>query len=220
MKYSWCYVAGMLCLMINSCREIEPSSPVQSIEGYQLTGIVMTSNGIALDSVGVRLYYRYDHVRSTPLDTVKIFITSSDQIINVSVWKDSSHYIRTLYSGTWQIGPLPQFRWDGMDSNQTQLTSGKYLMRYIIDNLLIKEVSIILDGKLTAITYNKGRFTIMNINLPIGELFDIYRSNGTFYGVYRVSATIALELQIQDSRAEYPAVHLQKNQVTNHTFIL
>lgn len=220
MNCFWHCTAGMLCLIINSCREIEPSQSVQNIIGYQLNGIVMTSNGIPLDSVIVRLFYRYDYVRSTPLDTVQIYITDLNQEINVSVWSDSTNYIRTLHSGTWSIGLLPRFKWDGMDSNRIPLPSGKYFVRYVVDNKKIKELPVVLDGQITTMTNNGGRFTIMNKNLPIAERFDIYGLNGTFYGVYRVSSTVALEFQIQDARAKYPAVHLQKNQVTNHTFTL
>lgn len=180
----------------------------------------MTSNGIALDSVGIRLYYHYDYVRSTPLDTVQIYLPALGYEINVSVWRDSIHYIHTLYSGTWSIGYLPRFKWDGMDSNQIQLPSGKYFVRYIINDRMIKESPVVVDRNLTAVTNINGRFTITNINLPIGERFDIYRSNGTFYGVYKISPTVALEFYKQDVRAEYPTVDLQKNQVTNHTFTL
>ncbi|MDI6766529.1 MAG: hypothetical protein QME52_06875 [Bacteroidota bacterium] len=193
---------------------------MQNIVGYQLNGIVMTSNGIPLDSVMVRLFYRYDYVRSTPLDTVQIYLPALGYEINVSVWRDSTQYIRTLYSGTWSTGYLPRFRWDGKDTNLIQMPSGKYFIRCIINNRIIKETPVVLDGSITAITNNNGRFTITDTNLPIGEQFDIYRSNGTFYGVYRVSSTVALEFHIQEVYAEYPTVDLQKNQVTNLAFTL
>lgn len=215
-------IIGMVCIgVFSSCRDIQPPfSSVQSITGYQLSGRVTTANGIPLDSVQVILYYNYDYVGSSPMDTQQVIVDSLSQIIDVSVYTPNIRYVRRLYHGIMQPGPVPRFRWNGRDDDGIPVPSGKYLIRYTIDSVTVKDSPVLVQGHVTTISDPLGRFVLGNERLPIGEKFDFYGSDGSFSGVARLIPYIDIELFKQGLHGSFSNISLTQGSITSGSFTL
>lgn len=189
MRYA---LLGLLCLIIISCRELEPLTGSQVIDGYQIDGRVTTVNGVPIDSVEVKLYYYYTYFSSTPIDTIPVVVTDSLKVVDISVVDRKFRFIRTIFFGLWgRTGIIPRIYWNGRDLNNQPVLSGLYYIQYIVDTVLVKSSPVIVDGHVTAITDNRGRFSIVNYNLPIGSVFDVYNDDDSFYGVMKVLPKVA-----------------------------
>jgi hypothetical protein len=211
----------LLCVASFSCREIEPFYGSQNIQGYQVDGILTTSNGIPIEGARVELYYYYRYNSEQSVDSVQAVVTDSSQMIDVSVYTTDYEYLKTLYSGrAGMTGLIPYYVWDGKDWHGDTLPSGKYLIRYVIDNTIIKYSTTILEGHVSAVTDYRGMFSISNEHLPIGELFDVYFLSGQFYASYQVEERIELVFRYGYARSGFIPLDLQKNKITTGAFTL
>jgi len=211
----------MLCFAAVSCREIEPYYDPEYVQGYQVSGILTSSNGIPIDSAGVQLNYYFRYYSDEPVDTAEAIVNDSSQFIDVSVYTKEHVFLKTLYSGRAGFtGPIPYVYWDGKDSQGVSMPSGKYLLRYEIDSVFIKYSTTILQGQISAVTDSWGRFVIPNEYLPVGEIFNIYYLSGQYYITYQVEPRIALVFIRGDKRTDYYTVELQKDKITTGAFTL
>jgi hypothetical protein len=213
--------AGLLCLLTIACREIEPYNQSSSMKGYQFNGIITDSAGYVLRDVVVSLYYYYDSVAATPTDTQQVIVTDSMKIVDISVYTLQYEFIRTLFLGRMpQTGPIRRQYWNGRNSQNQQVGSGMYLIRYYVDTAVVKFSPIVIDGAPTDTTDRLGHFAILKNNLPIGEQFDYYDSSRTFKAVYKILPMIKLNFQYQDRSVTYDSIQLVKGKITNGSFIL
>jgi hypothetical protein len=212
--------AATVCLLILSCREIQPFQPVTTIQGYRLDGIVTSANGIPLGDVQVILFYYYDYYSTTPLDTQKVIVQSTTRVVDVAIYTASHVFVRQLYFGYHAPGPLSPISWDGLDANGMNVPSGKYLMRFALDSVVIKYSTIIIDGNITATTDSTGKFSIGNGHLPVGAIFDSYFSNNTYDATYIVLPEVDLLIRKPPLQKAYTGVQLDSNQITSMALTL
>lgn len=205
--------------MVWSCRDFQPFEASIPITGYQLDGTVTTPNGIPLDSVQVILWYTYSLYRTTPLDTIQVVVTDSTKILYVAVYTSNFRYVRKLFFSFHRTGVVPRFPWNEKDDNGNFVPSGKYIIRYVYDTTIVKDVPHIAEGHPTAMTDARGRFSLTNANLPIGEIADFYYSNGDYEGTLRVQNDIILEFVKGEARNVY-RVALQRNKLVRGSFTL
>ena len=212
---------GMLCVAMLSCREVLPVSvSPPTVQGYQLNGVVYSTNGVALENVEVRLYYNFRQVGYSPIDTQKVVITNSQSIYNVAVVTPAYEYVNQIFYGHFQVGTTPRATWNGLDQYGNPVPSGKYLIRYMIDTVVVKYSTVIINGHLTATTDHQGRFTLASDRLPVGEQFDYYNTENTFIGTYQVDSLVFLDFRKLSQHTQYPSVALQKGTITNGVFTL
>ena len=202
-----------------SCREIQPFEAPLSVPGYEFNGTVTTANGVPLDSVEVRLFYKTALVRETPIDTQGVVVTDPSRIVYIAVYTEHNQYIRQLFFGYRSPGLLPRFHWDEQDDSGHFVPSGKYLIRYVYNATIVKEVSHLAEGHRTAMSNNFGEFRIANDHFPIGELFDFYEDEGTYYGTFEVLSQVRLVLSRGTLQSSY-LVGMEKNKITRGAFIL
>jgi hypothetical protein len=208
-------VLALTCVLITSCRDIESPAVLGGIDGYELSGKITTSSGIPVDSVSVSLFYYYEYISNRQLDTIPIIITDTAQVLDVTILSNKFKLIHTLFHGRFRdLGPIQKMFWNGRDDNNKPVPSGLYYMSFSIDSVFVKRNSIIVDGNVTAYTDLYGRFTLMNNCLPVGQLFDAYNDDGSYYGVLKVEPKIALTLSKGGSHAEYESIHLSLNSIT------
>jgi hypothetical protein len=209
----------MCCLVTLSCREIQPVLPPVTVHGYQINGTVSTSNGIPLDSVDVRLYYRYQLFSTSPIDTQTVYVADSTKILDISVYTVNNVFVRNLFFGFRRIGVVPRARWDGVDDDGKAVPSGKYIIRYVVDTAIVKQSATVVEGHSTAMSDATGRFTITNDHFPIGDIFDFYDSQGAYVESDMIISNVDLELRKSNLYETYP-VELINNQITSGVFIL
>ena len=214
-----CTVLVLFCVFGLSCRDVQPVEQAATIEGYQLHGTVTAANGAPLDSVEVRLYYIYNVVQQTPIDTQLVVVTDSTKILDISVYTLTYRFIRELYFGYRRTGVIPRFRWDGRDTEGVPVPSGKYFIRYLIDTVVVKYSPVVVDGNPTAFTDASGHFTIRNDSFPIRELFDLYNAENLYIGTYEVLPVIDLEFRKLNLRRTY-RVELTRDRATPGMFTL
>ncbi|MBI1806704.1 MAG: hypothetical protein HYR76_06590 [Ignavibacteria bacterium] len=207
-------------MIVISCREVQPLPTTSELTGYELKGTVTTQNGIPIGGVDVDIYYNTEQAGTTATDTVQVIVTDSTHIVDVAVYNSNYEFVRQLYLGYLSPGVVPRFGWDGTDQNQVPVPSGKYLIRYGVNNVLIKFSTVIIEGHRTATTDRFGRFNITSDHLPIDEVFDSYLSDGTYYVTLRILPFIDLEFRKQGLHQLYPAVELTKDKITNAVFTL
>lgn len=210
---------GICCVIFFSCREIQPFNPPAVISGYQITGTVTTSNGIALDSVDIRLYFNYAHYDDSPIDTQRVYVTDPTHIVDISVYNTQNMYIRNLFLGFRSAGVVPRAYWNGNDQNGKPAASGMYTIRYVIDTAVVKQSAVVIDGRSTATTDAAGNFTISNTHLPVGQIIDMYDSSGIYIATNRVLSNVILEFNKLNLHAVYEVV-LQHNQISTGVFTL
>ena len=220
-----CYVRYVflwsLCLLTITCREIEPYNQSSSLKGYQFSGTLTDSTGYVLRDAVVSLYYYYDSVATTPTDTQQVIVTDSMKIVDISVYTLQYEFIKTLFLGRMpQTGPIRRQFWNGRDSQNHQVGSGMYLIRYYVDTAVVKFSPFVIDGAPTDTTDRFGHFAIQKNNLPIGEQFDYYDSTRSFQAVYKILPMIKLNFQYQDRIVTYDSIQLVKGKITNGSFIL
>jgi hypothetical protein len=214
------YVLCILCcILLCSCRDIQPYDRFIPIQGYQLNGTVTTPNGIPLDSVEVRLWYNYGLYRTTPLDTIQVVVTDSTKIVYIAVYTYDFSYVRKLFLGFSRPGVLPRFSWNEQDDNGNFVPSGKYIIRYVYNDTIRKDVPYIAAGHTTAMTDADGRFTLTNANLPIGEVADFYSNHGDYEGTFIVLHEIILDFIKGDARRRY-RLTLERDKLIRGSFTL
>jgi hypothetical protein len=179
---------------------------------------VTSVNGIALDSVEVLLYYNYEYVQSTPIDTHQIVIDNPAKVLFVAVYDIDNKFIRELFFGFRPVGVMPRFFWDERNDSNKIVPSGLYFIKYVYDTATVKEDTWIVEGHLTVTTNSRGLFTIPNKNLPVGRLVDIYQ-NDRYFETDSILPRVNLVFQKSDLISNY-SIMLEKNKITNGTFIL
>lgn len=211
---------GIFCVICFSCREIQPLSTILSLTGYELKGRVTNQNGLPIDGVEVFVYYNTEIAGTTPMDTVQVIVTDSTQIVDVAVYTSNYDFVKQLYLGSLSPGNVPRFVWNGSDENQSPVPSGKYFVRYTVNNAIIKFSTIIIEGHRTAATDALGRFKITADHLPIDELFDAHYPNGAYYATKRVLPYVDLGFQKQGLYGFALAIQLTKDRITNGVFTI
>lgn len=206
-------------LFVQGCRDIQPFEPYSRSDGFGLEGTVTAPNGIPLDSVSVRLFYSTTLTGRTPIDSTQLMISDPPRIIVVDVFDVHSKYVAQVFSGYKPPGPMPRFNWDERDAEGKYVPSGKYFIQYVYDTAVVKIITWLVEGTVTAISNADGKFTIASDRLPIGERFDFYRFNGEYDGTYRVLPEIILTLFRGGRFATY-RVDLQRESVTHGVFVL
>ena len=208
--------AGLLCLFLISCREIAPVQIPVTVTGYRIQGTVASVNGIPLKGAQVSLYYYLVLVDTTPSDTPNVIVPSEQSVIDISVFTTKNQFIRHIALSTHPApGILPHIFWDGRDQYGIPVPSGKYLIRYMVDSVIIKFSPVLIQGHPTAVTDDQGRFTITGDYLPVGAVFDFYLSDGSFDGVYEVQPSVDIGVQTQNTQTYYGPVDLVENDVTS-----
>jgi hypothetical protein len=209
----------LLLLLVGACREIHEFAPVDAIDGYELQGVVTSQNGMPLDSVAVRLDYDFSFVSSRSLDTIQVVVTDSTKIVFVAVFEPSGRYVRELFFGFRSAGVVPHFKWDERDDNGEIVPSGPYVVRYVVDTVIVKEVGAIADGNISAYTNENGAFTLTGDRFPVGVQFNLYTDAGEFAGVYRVLEDVQLRFSKGSFTSSY-IVTMNHNSITRSTFTL
>ncbi len=207
-------VAFALSLFALSCRDIQPVSQIVSTKGYELVGTVTSANGIPLGGVDVLLFYNYDFYGSTPIDTQKVVVRDSSKIVDIAVYTAKLAFVRQLFLGYHSPGVLPPTSWDGRDDFGNLVPSGKYLIRYVVDTVIVKYSPVVIDGHVTATTDRNGSFTIGADNLPIGTIFDSYFINGSYDATYEIIPAVDILLHKSTLSTGYTGIALGSNQVT------
>ncbi|MFI5251376.1 MAG: hypothetical protein ACHQQQ_02995 [Bacteroidota bacterium] len=208
-----------LSVVFLQCREILPFPPPGVNGSYGISGLVTSENGAPLDSIAVWLTYTLVRVDFRPMDTSQIFVNTRSVIYRVDVFNLHGLPVRNLFYGYPAHGVFPLYSWDSKDSNGNYVASGKYLIKYQQDSTIIKIDPYLASGLLTTITDRNGYFSLGDDNLPIGELFDRYSSDGTFEGVFQVTSDVNLLLTHGLLRGQF-TVPLQLNNVYHGNFIL
>jgi len=218
-------LATALCLMIAglTCREIQPFSaqPDAGFQGYQLNASVTTIGGVPVDSVLVRLSYNHVSVGLSPVDTQNDIVSNPNQILDVRVFSPAFEQVRKLFTGTHPVGIVPRYNWDGLGDDGNPVPSGKYLVRYSLDALIVKYSTVVISGTVAALTDAQGFFTIPSARLPIGLVYDEYSPDDVYLGTAQILPFAVIEL----GRPPSPTivrrvVPLQKDRVTEASFIL
>ena len=209
-----------LCALLFSCRDIQPFQTTSSIQGYQLDGTVTSPNGIPLDSVVVRLFYNYDVVSDTPIDTQKVIVTDPNKIVDVAVYTPDYAFVRQLFLIYLPRGSVPHFLWDGRDLHGAIAPSGEYLVRYAIDSVIFKYSIVVVGGNVSATTDPLGHFVLTGDRLPVGTVFDSYTPDNVYDRTLQVRSDLELILVRLNLRADYPSVQLKKDQRTTAGFTL
>ncbi len=206
-------VAAVACLIL-SCREVQPFQPVSTIQGYRLDGIVTSANGIPLGGAQIYLYYNYDYYSDTPVDTVNVVVQSSTRSVDVAVYTPDHVFVRQLFLGPHAPGVLPLMFWDGLDSHGVAVSSGKYLIRYALDGVVVKYTTVVIDGHLTAVTDAAGNFTLGPSVLPVGTIFDAYYQDSTYAATFVVLPAVDILLRQASFQKAYTGISLSLNQVS------
>lgn len=214
----------LLCIVsftILSCREYNPFGAPIPIEGYRLSGKVISPNGIPLSNVSVNVLYYYYEYSATPIDSENIIIPDTLRYMDVSVFTPSGTYVRSLYQGYPPEGIFPRKYWNERDDSGRAVPSGKYLIRYEYNSVIVKETPYIVENTITAVTNASGEFTLTRDALPVGELFDIYDVDnpGHFFGAYRVTSRLRL-IFTRGTMTGRDDFDVLKNSVTRRVFTL
>ncbi len=203
-----------------SCREIQTYEPTpDTIAGYSLSGTVRSINGIPLDSVNIRLWYNYVPANTPPVDTHRVVVTDPTDIVDIAVFTPKYQFVRQLFFSYRSPGPIPRAQWDFLDYQGKFVPSGKYIVRYSLDTVIMKEEIRIVEGTFVATTDANGKFFISTERFPIGERFDIYNIQNQYVGTYKVTPDVYLEFR-KYGLFGYGTVTIEDNKVTNASFTI
>lgn len=216
-------VAIAVCLMITgvTCREIQPLSISQPVLGYQLNGTVTTGGGAPVESVEVILFYDLDPFSSSPIDTQSVVVTNPNQIVDIRVYTPRYEQVRRLLTGSLPVGIVPRYNWDGLGDDGKPVPSGKYLVRYAVDAVIVKYSTVVISGHVTTLTDSQGHFTLSSARLPVGEIYDYYSPDNMYIGTAKIRSDVSIELRKPPSSPTSPRViTLQQDQITVGSFTL
>jgi len=213
-------VIGALFLISISCREVLPLGSEVAINGYQLSGTVITPNGVAVPGVDVKLYYDEIIAGSSPNDSQQVVVTDPNKPVDIAVYTPAYKFVKQLFLGYRSVGVLPRWTWSGYDESGNLVPSGKYLIRYVVDTVIVKYSPVLVDGHVTTVTDGFGHFTISADRLPVGAEFDWYNSSGSYQWTYEVTPTIGLVFQKSGVSSHFVAVELATNTITRRVFTL
>ena len=214
-----CFI-GLLFLSSISCREVQLLDVDITISGYQLNGTVTTPNGVPVEGVTVRLFYEEVYAGSAPIDTQQVIVTNASKPVDIAVYTPNYQFVRQLFLGYQPVGVLGRWTWTGYDQNDKLVPSGKYLIRYVVDTVIVKYSPVLVDGHLTAVTDGFGRFTISAAQLPVGQLFDFYDQVNSYQGTYEVIPVIDLILRKSSTQTIHQAIGLTKDRITKNVLVL
>src|ERR1041385_5721163 len=221
MRYA---IALWLMITALTCREIQSYSLVQpdaGFRGYQLNGTVRTGTGAPVDSVSVTLSYVNAIIGSSPMDTQIVMVTNPNQILDVKVFTPGFEQVRKLYPGTFPVGIVPRYQWDGVGDDGKLVPSGKYLVRYSVDAAIVKYSTVVISGNVTALSDANGRFTLPAARLPIDQVYDKYSTDGVYIGTAVILPAISIALGKPPSTTIVRSTFsLQRDQVTVASFTL
>jgi len=214
------FIAGCCIFVSFSCREFQPFERAQPISGFQLDGEVTTVTGVPVEGVDVRLYYNYQYVSDTPVDTQTVYVSDASTPVDIAVYKRDFVFVRQLFLGYRSVGPLPRWTWDGFDAAGNSVPGGKYFIRYVVDTVIVKYSPVVVDGHVTAVSTTRGSFTIAPSNIPVGDSFDLFDQTNHYAGTYEILPVIDITLRKGTARASYSGISLRVNQITKNVFIL
>jgi len=206
--------------VVLSCRDVQPLPVSTPVSGYQLNGILTTSNSIPISGAQVILYYNYIPVDYGPVDSIQVVVRDTSVTVDVSVVTTGYDFVVTLFHGHRSAGPLPPYFWNGTDARGALRPSGKYLIRYSLGSTIVKYSTFILEGTPTATTDVNGLFTITDDHFPIGEVFDVYNDDGSYYGTLELIPNVALQFQYGSHASVFPSVDLTPDYITFGAFTL
>lgn len=209
----------VMLVMFSSCREIRSLEPDDVTDGYELRGRVTSQNGIPLDSVAVTLHYDVSFVSPMVVDTIPVVVRDSTKILFVAVFTPGNRYVRELFFGFRQTGPVPRFRWDERDDNAVIVPSGGYVVRYVVDTVIVKNVRVLADGNISAYTDENGEFVLTNDRFPIGQEFGLFTAQDEYAGLYNVRNEVELRFTKGTFVSTY-VVTMNVNTITRSTFTL
>lgn len=203
-----------------ACREIQPPDFELPIQGYALDGTVTTTNGVPVEGVEVKLYYDKALVSVDPTDTQQVIVTDPSKPVDIAVYTTDYQLVQQLFLGYQPAGVLPRWPWSGHDDQGNLVPSGKYLLRYVVDTVIVKFSPLIVEGHPTAVTDGLGHFTISGARLPIGERFDLFDQYDRYVATYQVMPSIDVFLRKADVRIGYGPIGLTKDRITRKVFTL
>lgn len=207
----------LLAIVLSSCREIEPVSPQVPFSGYQIEGIVTTSNGFPLEGVEIRLFYQYGN-QFPAQDTGCVFVPDSVNNIQAAVSDFDGNIVRrfTVPNLFWCI---PRNIWDGRDSTSALMKNGLYTIAVYFNGSLAKQYKWLVDARLTAVTNGNGQFLIPKCCLPVEEIVDLYDSLGAYDGTFDITSEVALRASTTNARRTV-FLTLLKDRITRINIIL
>ncbi len=203
-----------------SCREVLPLGADVVINGYQLSGTVTTPNGVAVPGVQVKLYYDDIIVDEGPIDSLPVVIADASKPVDIAVYTTAFKFVKQLFLGYRPVGVLPRWTWSGYDESGNLVPSGKYLIRYVVDTVIVKYSPVLVDGHVTTTTDAFGHFTLAADRLPIGAQFDWYSSSGSYQWTYEVVPTIGLIFQKSGATSPFFVIDLETDKITRRVFTL
>ncbi len=189
------------------------------IQGYRIEGSVISSDGVPVTNVAVKVLYYYRKVSYSPMDTARIFIADTTKSMQVTVVTPTLTHVKFLYSGYPSAGVFPRQIWNELTDSGESVPSGKYLIRYSYGGSVVKVTPYIVENTVTTWTDAEGAFVLDNTALPIEERFDIYDQAAphSFIGAYEIRPLVRLVF-IKYGDTMWQEFEVQKNKLTRRVF--
>jgi len=215
------FILGILCFTLFSCREYYPFDAPVRVTGYQISGKVISADGVPMRNASVKVRYYYDEYSATPLDTSRIIISGTPKYMVVVVVTPEDKQVKQLYAGYPSGGIFPRLSWNELNDSGQYAPSGKYIIRYTYGTDVVKETPYVAENHVTTTTDANGEFLLTNNALPIGEVFDIYDTDNpsVFYGAYKIYTVVRLIIT-KGNLVASSDVQLEKNTLTRRVFTL
>ena len=201
-------------------RELPYQAQAQKpIVGYQIEGYITDHLGVPLKGVRVALWYDYELVDTIRVPTPSFVVDDTTKIARIQVLDRSRRVKAVLFEGRSPVG-LMDTEWDKRDASGVPVPSGVYTVDFSLNGVLRASYTVVIDGAITAATDSLGHYVISGENLPVG-FYPVprYTSSGhSFYGNYRITPLVALELYLDVHRGS--SLTLNKDQVTRRDFTI
>jgi hypothetical protein len=207
------WLAFISLVFFVSCREILPVEQEEITDGYLIKGNVTNQSGTPLENVDVILYYETNWYSDSPSDTNIAVVTDTGKVVTIEVVTLKNIIAKKLFKGKMPLGPIPRYSWNGYYDNGGSAAAGYYLIRYMLDTVVLKESSVVVDGTLIARTDHDGLFIIANDYLPVGKIFDEYDNQDKYIRTLSIAPTVILELNYGTAQ-KVGRVNLEKDVVT------
>lgn len=201
-------------------RELPYVAPAEMpIAGYQIEGYVTDQLGVPLKNIRIALWYDYEFVDTLRLPSPSFFVDDSTKDVLVRVFDRIQKVEAVLFEGHSPVGPVDT-AWNRRDASGNPVPSGVYMVDFSLNGVSRASYTVVVDGAVTAVTDSLGHYVIPDENLPVG-FYPVPRYSSldpTFYGNYRITPLVALELYI----GLHPGTSfsLNKDQVTRQDFII
>jgi hypothetical protein len=207
------WLAFISLVFFVSCREILPVEQEEITDGYLIKGNVTNQSGTPLENVDVILYYETNWYSDSPSDTNIAVVTDTSKIVTIEVVTLKNIIAKKLFKGKMPLGPIPRYSWNGYYDNGSSAVAGYYLIRYMLDTVVLKESPVVVDGTLIARTDHDGLFIVGNDYLPVGKFFDEYDNQDKYIRTLSIAPTVILELNYGTAQ-KVGRVNLEKDVVT------